>query len=100
MELKKEKIKISDRSITFIKKYMIEEFNISSPINEEMLINIGDKCFEYDEQLATKELHPDYVIEDINKCKEAGFVEAEIFNDVENYVVDYDDLNQKLGLIK
>lgn len=97
-EKEKKMVKLSDKTINFIKKYMINELSISSPINEDVLNDIYYRCTDYDDKLAMREegmaLEP---IEE-EKCLMASDVEEELFIAIEKNVVDFDDLNKRLGL--
>lgn len=98
MKKPKEIKRLQDSTIKFIKDYMIEELQIKTLINEDILQDIENKCFEYSDEFAEKELNPNYVITNEEKCHEADRAEADIFNVLENYICDYNDLNNRLGL--
>ena len=97
MERLKNKVKLSDNAVQFIKRYAIPELNINTLINEEILSSIENYCFECDEELAAKELNPAYIFSNEERSKAAGMVEIEISQALENGV-DFTDLNMRLGL--
>lgn len=94
----KDKVFLSETSINFIKNYLIEEMNITKPIDEEKLAEIEDVCNDYGDLLASKEINPEIVINE-EKCLLADKVGSEIYSAIENSIIDYNDLNKKLGLI-
>lgn len=98
MKKPKEIKRLQDSTIKFIKDYMIEELQIKTLINEDILQDIENKCCENSDELAEKELNSNYVITNEEKCREADRAEADIFNVLENYICDYNDLNNRLGL--
>ncbi len=93
----KEIICLSDKCINYINKYLLQEMNITSPINEEMLSNIEDECNEYNDLLAGKELDSTIQI-DKQRCLLAGEVAEEIYSAIEFNKIDYNDLNKRLNL--
>lgn len=93
----KEIICLSDKCINYINKYLLQEMNITSPINEEMLSNIEDECNEYNDLLAGKELGSTIQI-DKQRCLLAGEVAEEIYSAIEFNKIDYNDLNKRLNL--
>ena len=100
MKCKKNKqaFKLQEETIAFIKQYMLEELNITTPIDMETLQKIETKCFELDEEFASKEINSGYVMLDETKCRGAGNAEKDIFNAIESGQIDFDDLNKRLGL--
>lgn len=88
---------LSDKCVEFIKKYLITEMSITKPIDENTLSDIESVCFDYDDMLASKELDPNLNIDE-EKCKIACDLVGEIYSALEYNMVDYDDLNKRLGL--
>lgn len=99
------KFKISEESILFIKKYIIPELNIVSPIDNDMLDKIiglatqwetdmmdplskdgGDKSYDYPER-ERNEMADEFVSEITGQW------------DDDSLVPDFADLNKKLNLI-
>ena len=94
----KDKVFLSETSINFIKNYLIEEMNITKPIDEEKLAEIEDVCNDYGDLLASKEINPEIVINE-EKCLLADKVGSEIYSAIENSIIDYKEKKKKLGLI-
>lgn len=97
-EKEKKIVKLSDKTINFIAKYMIKELSISSPINKDVLDDIYYRCIDYDDKLAMRE--EGMVLEPVEeeKCLMASDVEGELFIAIEKNNIDFDDLNNRLGL--
>lgn len=97
-DVKKQIKSLSDCTINFIKKYALGDLSISKPIDENMLVDILWYCADCYDEFADKECNPDFVIKDKQKCLLARDAETDIYNTMEYSIVDYEDLNKKLGL--
>lgn len=102
-ELKK--FKLTDKSIMFIKKYIIPELKINSPVDEYMLDTIIDLATQWEtdmiDPLSKDGCDKTYDYPERERNETADKFVSEItgqWND-DSLVPDFDDLNKRLGLI-
>jgi hypothetical protein len=93
---KNEVVKFSDRAITFIKEYALKELELQAPITLEKLDDIIDLAQDWEDDLATKEVNPNYVFDE-KRAKEAmAFVSETSGVLLFDKAFDFDDLNRRL----
>lgn len=98
----KEIFKLSESAILFIKKYAMEELNITSPIDEDKLSEIYSLADEWEQ----------FIIDENGRDKDYDYPEKEKAEMADKFVSelcgqwcsrlfepDYVDLNQRLGLL-
>lgn len=85
--------KLSEDTIEFIKKYVMEELSIKNDITEEDIEDIVDFCAGYECLLAEDGSNKEF---NITKCLEASKVVADITGKWSNSKVDLVDLNARL----
>ncbi len=97
-EKKKKIVKLSVKIVDFIKRYMLDELSINKPINVDILEDIYYRCIDCDDKLAMREEGLDLEPSEEEKCLMAYDIEGELFIAIEKNNIDFDDLNNRLGL--
>ena len=103
LELKK--FKLSEKAVTFIKKYIIPELNIVSPIGRNMLDVITDLASQWEMDMIDPlskdggDKNYDYSERERNEMADEFVSEITGQWDDDSLVPDLDDLNKRLGLL-
>lgn len=58
--MKNNKVKLSDSAIEYIAKYIVNQIKISMPLTDDTLDEIFDLAFDFETELATKELNQNF----------------------------------------
>ncbi len=87
-----EVIKLSDKSIEFLKKYIIKSDTVK--FNDDSFYELYLLIFEYETLPASKELNPNFEYDE--ELAKGAF---DFINEVSLYEVDLDDLNERLELL-
>lgn len=101
-ELKK--FKLSENATMFIKKYIITELDIISPINKKMFDTITDLANQWEMDMIDPQdkdggdKHYDYPERERNEMADKFVSEITGQWDDTRLVSDFDDLNKRLGL--
>ena len=102
---KPEKFCLSENAIGFIKKFALNELNITSPIDEETLDRIIELAGEWELDMIDPlskdgcDKTYDYPERERNEMADKFIGEVTGQWDDEKLVPDFEDLNKKLGLI-
>ena len=94
-------VKLSDKSVDFIKNVVIKELNITTPIGVREICDIEDWIYELENLRYDEEGNKVVLDEKVEfKIKQAQSLLSDLMSiwDSKNLVVDFDDLNEKLGL--
>jgi len=101
-KIKQPKIfKISDESIEFIKKYLLDECKITKKINDENLDDFLDVAFDWETLMVDEQGNDktyDYPNKERNEMADKFVTEISGKWTSGKWTVDFDDLNRRLGL--
>lgn len=92
--------KASDFMVEFIKKYIINNLNITKPIDVSILCDIEDQLYAFEDDNYTDDGTKKPVeYSNFERNNQASLVLAELLKIWENSDIDYEDLNKRLGFI-
>ena len=101
---KKEKavFKLSDEAVIFIKKYLFEECDVKSKIDDDLLDEFVSIAFDWESSMVDENGNDkDYDYPDKERNEMADRFVSEVSGKLSSdlWVADLDDLNKRLGLV-
>lgn len=94
--------KLSDEAIKFIKTYLLKELNVTTKIDMDMLDDFVSIAFDWESETVDENGNDktyDYPNKERNEMADRFVSEVSGKLSTGLWIPDFDDLNQKLGLI-